>query len=146
MSLRAPYGAVRKRKIVGRGPGSGSGCTSGRGNKGQKSRSGYKRKIGFEGGQMPLARRLPKRGFNNRTFERAFQTINLSDLNRYKNGEKIDYEVLLKDCLVTKRTRMVKLLGKGELKKKVHVEVHKASKKAQEAVKAAGGEIRLVDK
>lgn len=144
MSLRPPYGAVRKRKVLGRGPGTGSGCTSGRGNKGQKSRSGYKRKIGFEGGQMPLARRLPKRGFNNSTFERKYQVINLSDLNRYKNGQKVDYEVLLKDRLVCKKTGWVKLLGKGELQKKVTVHVHKASKKAQEAVKAAGGEIQLV--
>ena len=145
MSLRPPYGAVRKRKIVGRGPATGNGCTSGRGNKGQKSRSGYKRKIGFEGGQMPLARRLPKRGFNNTSFERHFQIINLSDLNRYKNGQKVDYEVLLKDRLVNRKTGWVKLLAKGELKKKVHVEVHKASKKAREAVKAAGGEIRLLE-
>ncbi|HUT65511.1 MAG TPA: 50S ribosomal protein L15 [Spirochaetota bacterium] len=146
MSLRPPYGAVRKRKVLGRGPGTGRGCTSGRGNKGQKSRSGYKRKIGFEGGQMPLVRRLPKRGFNNSTFERQYQVINLSDLNRYKNGQKVDYEALLKDRLVCKKTGWVKLLGKGELQKKVTVLVHKASKKAQEAVKAAGGEIQLVER
>jgi len=144
MSLRPPYGAVKKRKVLGRGTATGRGCTSGRGNKGQKSRSGYKRKIGFEGGQMPLVRRLPKRGFNNSTFERKYQVINLSDLNRYKNGQKVDYEVLLKDRLVCKKTGWVKLLGKGELQKKVTVQVHKASKKAQEAVKAAGGEIQLV--
>lgn len=145
MSLRPPYGAVRKRNIVGRGSGSGNGCTCGKGTKGQKSRAGYKRKIGFEGGQMPLVRRLPKRGFNNRSFEREYQVINLRDLNRYGNGQTIDYELLLKDRLVNRKSRWVKLLAKGELKKKVYVEVHKVSKKAKEAVEAAGGEIRLVD-
>jgi large subunit ribosomal protein L15 len=94
---------------------------------------------------MPLARRLPKRGFNNRSFERDYQVINLRDLNRYGNGQTIDYELLLKDRLVNRKSRWVKLLANGELKKKVCVEVHKVSKKAKEAVEAAGGEIRLVD-
>lgn len=94
---------------------------------------------------MPLVRRLPKRGFNNRSFEREYQVINLRDLNRYGNGQTIDYELLLKDRLVNRKSRWVKLLAKGELKKKVYVEVHKVSKKAKEAVEAAGGEIRLVD-
>ena len=145
MSLRPPYGAVRKRNIIGRGSGSGSGCTCGKGTKGQKSRAGYKRKIGFEGGQMPLARRLPKRGFNNSTFEHAYQIINLGDLNRYKSGQKVNYEVLREDRLVRGKSGRVKLLAKGEITKKLDVEVNRASKKACEAVRAAGGEVRLLD-
>ena len=146
MSIRAPYGATKKRKVVGRGTGTGRGCTSGKGNKGQKCRSGYKRKIGFEGGQMPLARRLPKRGFNNQMFEREYQVINLEELNRYKNGQKVNYELLREDRLVNGKSRRVKLLAKGELKKKLILEVHRVSNKAFEAVQAAGGEVRLLDK
>ncbi len=145
MSLRAPYGATKKRKVVGRGTGTGRGCTSGRGNKGQKCRSGYSRKIGFEGGQMPLVRRLPKRGFNNSMFEHEYQVINLEDLNRYKNGQKVNYELLREDRLVNGKSQRVKLLAKGELKKKLILEVHRASNKACEAVQAAGGEVRLLD-
>jgi large subunit ribosomal protein L15 len=146
MSIRAPYGATKKRKVVGRGTGTGRGCTSGRGNKGQKSRSGYKRKIGFEGGQMPLIRRLPKRGFNNKMFEHEYQIINLKDLNSYKSGQKVDYELLREDSLVSGKSHRVKLLAKGELKKKLIIEVHRASNKACEAVQAAGGEVRLLEK
>jgi large subunit ribosomal protein L15 len=144
MNIKPPRGAVKRRKYLGRGTGTGRGTTSGKGTKGQKSRAGYKRKIGFEGGQMPLVRRIPKRGFNNSTFEKRYQIINLSELNRYKNGQKVDYGMLLKDRLVNRKGQWVKLLAKGELHKKLTITVHKASKKAQEAVKAAGGEIRLV--
>jgi large subunit ribosomal protein L15 len=144
MSIKPPRGAIKQRKVLGRGSGTGRGTTCGKGTKGQKSRSGYKRKIGFEGGQMPLVRRTPKRGFNNTSFEKCYQIINISDLNRYKSGQKIDYEILLKDRLINRKSRWVKLLAKGELKKKLNIFVNKASKKAQEAVKAAGGEIHLV--
>ena len=144
MKIKPPSGAIRQKKVLGRGTGTGKGTTSGKGTKGQKCRSGYKRKIGFEGGQMPLARRIPKRGFNNSSFEKSYQIINLSDLNRYKSGQKIDYEILLKDRLVNRKNQWVKLLAKGELKKKLQISVHKVSKKAREAVEAAGGEVQIV--
>ncbi len=144
MRLRAPVGAIKKKRIVGRGSGTGVGCTCGRGDNGQKSRSGYSRQIGFEGGQMPLARRLPKKGFNNKAFEHKFQVINIGDLNRYKDGDTIDYNILLKDRLVNKKCRFVKLLGHGELTKKVHVIVHKVSEKAREAVEKLDGKVEII--
>ena len=144
MKLGAPSGAVKKKKIVGRGPGSGRGCTSGRGKNGQKSRSGYSMKIGFEGGQMPLARRIPKRGFNNSQYEKSFQVINLRDLERFNEGDVIDYEILLAQGLVDRKMKFVKLLGKGEITKKLHVKVHRASKKAVEAVEHAGGKVEIL--
>jgi large subunit ribosomal protein L15 len=144
MNLRAPAGAVRNRKIVGRGPGSGRGCTSGRGNKGQKSRAGYSAKIGFEGGQMPLVRRVPKRGFNNVRYEKFYQTVNLRDLAVFDNGAVIDYEALLEKRLVNRKTGFVKLLGKGEVEKKLHVKVHRASKSAVEQIEKAGGKVEII--
>ncbi len=139
MNVHAPHGAVKRRKIVGRGQGTGSGCTSGRGNKGQKARSGYSRKIGFEGGQMPYARRIPKRGFNNRGFEKGFQVVNIRDLAGFNDGDVVDYAALLSKRLVNKKSQFVKLLGDGELKKKLHIKVSRASKKAKEQVEHAGG-------
>lgn len=144
MRIRPPIGSRKRRKIVGRGPGSGLGCTSGRGNKGQKVRSGYSKKRGFEGGQMPLSRRVPKRGFNNKKFEKSYQVVNICELNRYNDGDRVDYPVLLKDRLVNKKSRYIKLLAKGELTKKVHVLVHKASKKALEAVEKVGGKVEFL--
>ena len=144
MNLSPPVGAIRNRKVLGRGSGSGKGCTSGRGNKGQKSRAGFSRQIGFEGGQMPLARRIPKRGFNNNTFERAFQIVNVRDLERYKDGDRVDYDVMLKDRLITKKCRFIKLLGKGELTKKIHVVVNKVSAGAVKTVEKAGGKVELI--
>jgi len=144
MKLRARVGAIKKKRIVGRGSGTGVGCTCGRGDNGQKSRSGYSRQIGFEGGQMPLARRLPKIGFNNKAFEHKFQIINIGDLNRYSDGDTIDYNILLKDRLVKKKCKFVKLLGNGELTKKVHVIVHKATEKAREAVEKLDGKVEIV--
>ena len=144
MKLRAPVGATKKRKVVGRGSGSGVGCTCGRGSNGQKSRSGYSRQIGFEGGQMPLARRIPKRGFNNETFKRGFQVINVRDLNRYEDGDRVDYDKLLEKRLVNKKCLFIKLLGKGELTKKIKVVVHKASDKAVEIVEKSGGTVEIV--
>ena len=145
MNLHAPVGATKKRKIVGRGQGSGRGCTSGRGSNGQKSRSGYSRQIGFEGGQMPLARRLPRRGFNNTQFTHGFQIVNIGDLERFGEGERVDYDLMLKHRLVNRSGRSVKLLGEGELKKKLTVVVHKASKKALEKVLKAGGKVEIVE-
>jgi large subunit ribosomal protein L15 len=143
MNLRSPAGSTKNRKRVGRGQGSGSGCTSGRGNKGQKARSGYGRKLGFEGGQMPLIRRMPKRGFRNGPFQRPYQLVNTGSLNRYKDGDKVDYDTLVKDGLVGRKNPYVKLLGKGELARKLHVVVHRASKSAREAVEKLGGTLEL---
>jgi len=145
MNILPPRGAVKNRKIVGRGQGTGSGCTSGRGNKGQKARSGYSWKAGFEGGQMPYARRIPKRGFNNRGFEKSFQIINLKDLSCFNDGDVVDYNALLEKKLVNRKSRFVKLLGDGELNKKLHIRVSSASKKAKEQVERAGGTVELVD-
>ena len=144
MKLGAPRGAVKKRKVVGRGQGCGRGCTSGRGSNGQKSRSGYSMKIGFEGGQMPLARRIPKRGFNNFQYEKAFQIVNIRDLERFKDDDVIDYEFLLTQGLVNRKVKFVKLLGKGALTKKLHIKVHRASKQAVAAVEKAGGKVEIV--
>ena len=144
MSLVAPRGAVKRRKTVGRGQGTGRGCTSGRGNNGQKSRSGYSMKIGFEGGQMPLARRIPKRGFNNTRYEKAFQVVNLRDLNGFNDGDVVDFDMLLSKRLVNRKTKFVKLLGKGEISKKLHVKVNRISKKAQEALEGAGGTVEII--
>ena len=127
MDISAPKGAVKRRKVLGRGPGTGKGCTAGRGTKGQKSRSGYSRTISFEGGQMPLLRRVPKRGFNNRKFQKLYQAVNICELNRYKNGDRVDFNLLLKDGLVTRKSKYVKILGKGELRKKLTVVVDKIS-------------------
>jgi large subunit ribosomal protein L15 len=93
---------------------------------------------------MPLARRIPKRGFNNITFEKAFQVVNVRDLNRYKNGAKVDFGVLLKDRLISRKCRFIKLLGNGELKKKINIVVHKASASAVQAVEKAGGKVELI--
>ncbi len=144
MSIRPPVGSSRKRKIVGRGRGSGNGCTAGRGNNGQKSRSGFSRQIGFEGGQMPLVRRIPKRGFNNTKFEKAYQAVNIQDLNRFNDGDEVGYDALLKMGLINKKARFVKLLAKGELKKKLHIRVHRASAAAKEAVEKAGGSLDII--
>ena len=144
MNIHAPAGATKRRKVVGRGPGCGRGCTSGRGNKGQKARSGFSQQVGFEGGQMPLARRIPKRGFRNTRFEKAFQVVNIGDLQIFGNGETVDYDALLKHGMVNKKNTFVKLLGKGDLQRKLHVRVHRASKKAVDAVEKKGGTVELI--
>jgi len=143
MILKPPVGSRKKRKRVGRGTGSGHGCTSGRGNKGQKARSGFSLKRGFEGGQMPLVRRIPKRGFNNKRFAEEYQIINLSDLNRFEDGQKVDFETFRKAGLVSKKIKKVKLLGDGKLEKKLEIVVNAASQKAMEAVEKAGGTITI---
>ena len=144
MKLHTPVGARKKKKIVGRGTGTGNGCTCGRGTKGQKSRSGYSRQIGFEGGQMPLARRIPKRGFNNKRFEHNYQVVNIGDLERYQDGDTINYCVLLKSRLVNKKGSSVKLLGNGKLTKKLNISVNNASKKAIEEVEKLGGKVEIL--
>lgn len=139
-TLKPAEGSTHSRRRIGRGPGSGLGGTSTRGHKGAKSRSGYKRKIGFEGGQMPLQRRLPKSGFKNIN-HREYLAVNLSTLQKLaeeKNLEKIGIAELV-SAGVTNGKELVKILGKGELKAKLNVEAHAFSKTAEEAIKAAGG-------
>lgn len=132
---------VLKRK--GRGNGSGNGKTAGRGQKGQKSRSGGGVRVGFEGGQMPLARRIPKRGFNN-IFAKPYTAINISTLNRYEDGETINAAKLLKDGVLAKCEYGLKVLGNGELKKKLTIEANAFSETAKQKIEAAGGKAEVV--
>jgi len=141
--LKPAKGSVRTHKRVGRGPGSGLGKTSGRGEKGQKSRSGYSRKIGFEGGQMPLHRRLPKRGFNN-IFKKHFAEVNLSKLEIFEDGTIVTPDLLKQRGIVRKLGDGVVILGGGELKKALTVFAHRFSAKAKEQIVAAGGKAELV--
>ena len=140
--LQKPRGR-RKGKRVGRGHGSGHGKTSCRGHKGQKSRSGGGPRPGFEGGQMPLQRRLPKRGFKN-PFRKEYALVNVGDLDRFDSESKIDVATLIRSGLVRKMHDGVKILGDGELKSAYHVQAHKFSKKAAEKIKEAGGTIEVI--
>ncbi len=141
--LRAPEGASKNRKRLGRGSGSGHGKTSGRGHKGQRARSGGRGKTGFEGGQMPLQRRLPKRGFTN-IFKKEISIVNLSDLEIFDSGSTVDVAALVKAGLVKKIGDGVKLLGDGDLKKPLIIKVHKTSQAAREKIEASGGRIEVV--
>lgn len=134
--LSPAKGSTKAKKRVGRGPGSGLGKTAGRGHNGQKSRSGYSRRIGFEGGQMPLVRRVPKRGFTN-IFRKEYAVVNVSDLSRFEGGE-VSPDLLLENGLVRRGLR-VKVLGDGELATALTVKAHKFSKSAREKIEAAGG-------
>ena len=143
-NLKPAEGSVRKNsKRIGRGEGSGKGGTATRGHKGAKSRSGYSKKIGFEGGQMPLQRRVPKFGFNNRN-RKVYQGINLDTLQSLVDDGKIkdtvDMDVLVENGLAG-RNELVKILGRGELKAKLKISVHKFTASAKEAIEAAGGEV-----
>lgn len=140
--LRPARGAKKKSKRVGRGTGSGHGKTSGRGMKGLFSRSGGGLRAGFEGGQMPLIRRLPKRGFTN-IFKKEYQVVNVSSLNIFKDGDVVDLGKLKEKNLI-KGNMPVKILGDGELKRKIEIEAHKLSKAAVEKITKAGGSIKLV--
>ncbi len=139
-NLKPAKGSVKKGKRLGRGQGSGKGGTSTRGHKGAKSRSGYSKKIGFEGGQMPLQRRVPKFGFKNIN-RKEYKGINISTLQTLaekNNLEKIDFEVLINAGLVSKNA-LVKILGKGTLERKLEVHAHAFSKSAVEAIEAKKG-------
>jgi large subunit ribosomal protein L15 len=141
-NLKPAAGATKTRKRIGRGPGSGLGGTSTRGHKGAKSRSGYSKKIGFEGGQMPIQRRLPKFGFKNRN-RVAYKAINLSTLQQLaddKGLSKIGLEELKQAGFIS-ASQLVKILAKGSISVKVDVTAHAFSKKAEEAIVAAGGTI-----
>lgn len=140
-NLSPNKGARKAKKRVGRGPGSGLGKTAGRGHKGARSRSGYTAKPGFEGGQMPLHRRLPKRGFTN-TFKTTYKIISLSDLDTFDDGATVDRKALLDAGLITEHDTMIKVLANGEISKKVQVEVDKVSQGAHEKIIAAGGTVK----
>ena len=142
-SLRPPDGSRKKRKRVGRGDGSGHGGTSCKGHKGQNARSGGGVRPGFEGGQMPLSRRLPKRGFRN-PFRKEIATINLEQLNKFSKGSVIDREVLVSAGLVRKNADGIKVLGKGNIDYPVSLKVNMISRGAKEKVEAAGGSITMV--
>ena len=143
--LKPAQGSTHSRRRIGRGPGSGLGGTSTRGHKGAKSRSGYKRKIGFEGGQMPLQRRVPKAGFKNINHKEYF-AVNISTLQKLaesKAWEKIGIQELIQAGL-TNGKELVKVLGNGELTAKISVEANAFSKTAEEAIKAAGGNATII--
>ena len=142
--LKPAEGAVKSRKRLGRGTATGQGKTAGRGQKGQKSRSGGGVRVGFEGGQMPLARRLPKRGFSNALFKTRYATINLSDLNKFEDGAVITPELLKEMGLVKKQLDGIKVLGNGTLEKKVIVKAHKFSEVAQKQIEKLGGKAEVI--
>lgn len=135
--------SVRKVKRVGRGPGSGRGKTAGKGHKGQRSRSGGGVRPGFEGGQMPLIRRLPKRGFTN-PFKVMYQVVSVSALNSFKEGSVVDPASMRESGLISSRRKPVKILGDGELKKELEVKAHAFTRSASEKISAAGGSWAIV--
>lgn len=137
-------GATQARKRVGRGPGSGLGKTSGKGHKGQNARSGGGVRPGFEGGQLPLFRRLPKRGFSNALFKTRYATINLSDLNKFEDGAIITPELLKEMGLVKNQLDGIKVLGNGTLEKKLTVKAHKFSSRALEEIEKLGGKTEVI--
>ena len=141
--LSPPEGARRSSKRLGRGPGSGRGKTAGRGSKGQKSRSGGGVRPGYEGGQMPLQRRLPKRGFTN-VFKKQYAIVNIRDLKLFEKGAVIDEEALVKAGLIKGKHDGVKLLGHGAVDCALTVKVHRCSKSAQAHIEAAGGQVEFV--
>jgi len=139
-NLSPQPGSRKARKRVGRGPGSGHGKTATRGHKGYKARSGGGIKIGFEGGQMPLQRRLPKRGFTN-IFKKQFAIVNIQDLERFESGSKVDKQALINAGLISKSDDFVKLLGTGDLTISLTIAVDKVSGSARQKIEAAGGKI-----
>lgn len=142
-NLKPAVGSTRTRKRIGRGQGSGTGKTAGKGHKGQKARSGGSIKPGFEGGQMPMQRRLPKRGFTPLT-KKVYALVNLRDLDFFEADSVVDVEALTQSGLVNSIGDGVKILGTGELTKALTVKAHKFSKSAQEKIVAAGGKAEVI--
>ncbi len=142
--INQPEGAIKKRKRVGRGVATGNGKTSGKGHKGQNARSGGGVRPGFEGGQLPLFRRLPKRGFTNAPFKTEYATINLSDLEKFEDGAVVTPELLKEMGIVKKQLAGIKVLGNGELTKKVTVKASKFSKTAVEKIEKLGGKAEVI--
>ncbi|MDR2515833.1 MAG: 50S ribosomal protein L15 [Spirochaetaceae bacterium] len=153
--LHAPKGANKPRRILGRGQGSGRGTTAGKGNKGQKSRSGGKTYVGFEGGQMPLYRRIARRGFSNYPFKKEYQIVNLADIEqRYEDGETVDAVSLVvkglvkgsvKDGALKRLSAPVKVLGDGELTKKLIFKIGSLSAPAKEKIERSGGAVAAAE-
>ena len=143
-NLKPAKVSVRTRKRVGRGPGSGLGKTAGRGEKGQKSRSGYAHKLGFEGGQMPLHRRVPKRGFKNRN-RKEYAVVNVARLEAFEAGTIVTPELLLEKGVVSALRDGIKILGEGKLSKALTVRAHRFSARAQEQIAAAGGKAEPIE-
>ncbi|MBA4537034.1 50S ribosomal protein L15 [Bacillus aquiflavi] len=141
--LKHAEGSRKERKRVGRGPGSGHGKTSTRGQKGQNSRSGGGVRPGFEGGQTPLFQRLPKRGFTNIN-RKEYAIVNLETLNRFEDGTEVTPELLIETGIVSKEKSGVKILAKGNVEKKLTVKAHKFSSTAKEAIEAAGGKTEVI--
>ena len=140
-NLSPEKGARRRNKRVGRGPGSGLGKTAGRGHKGARSRSGFSQKPGFEGGQMPLHRRLPKRGFTN-IFKAQYTILSLSDLDQFEEGSVVDHNALVNVGMVKEKNTLVKVLANGEITKPLTVDVDKVSRGAAEKIAAVGGSVK----
>lgn len=143
-TMHPAEGATETRKRIGRGIGSGNGKTAGKGHKGQNARSGGGVRPGFEGGQLPLYRRLPKRGFSNAKFKVRYATINLSDLNRFEDGAVVTPELLKELGLVKNQLDGIKVLGNGTLEKKLTVKAHNFSTRAQAEIERLGGKIEVM--
>lgn len=141
--LKPAAGSTHRKKIVGRGIGSGVGKTSGKGHKGQNARSGGGVRPGFEGGQMPLYRRLPKRGFTN-IFAKKYVAVNVEVLDKFNDGDEVTAESLLEKGIISKALDGVKILGRGEVTKKVNVKVAKISESAKEKIEKAGGKAEVI--
>lgn len=144
VDLRSAEGATQAPYRKGRGAGSGNGKTAGRGHKGQNARAGGGVRIGFEGGQMPLYRRIPKRGFNNKRFAKVYAEVNVSDLNAFENDSVIDIQQLTEKGFVNKVSDGVAILGNGELTKKLTVKAAKFTKSAIQKIEAAGGKAEVI--
>lgn len=141
--LKAPRGAVKKRTRVGRGEGSGLGKTSGKGHKGQKARTGGSTKLGYEGGQTPLHRRLPKRGFTNK-FKKIYNIVNVERLSAFNKGDVVDRDALLKKGIVKNIRDGIKILGDGEIKASLTVKADKFTDVARKKIEAAGGKVEVI--
>ena len=142
--LKPRPGAKHRKKRVGCGESSGHGKTSGKGHKGQKARSGGSIRLGFEGGQMPLIRRLPKRGFNNAEFRKVWAIVNVEDLEKFDNGANVDKESLLSSRLIRGSFHGVKVLARGDVTKKLNVTVNQISAAAKEKIEKAGGTVTIL--
>ena len=142
--LVVPKGARKNKKRIGRGSSSGTGCTAGKGNKGQNCRSGGGVRPGFEGGQMPLYRRIARRGFSNYPFKKEYLILNVDDLEKYKSGDTVSKKTLLEKGIIAKKNLPIKLLGRGEIKKKLIIELDKVSKQAKDKIVGQGGEVKIL--
>lgn len=143
--LSAPKGANKKKRIVGRGSSSGRGTTAGKGNKGQQSRSGGKTYVGFEGGQMPLYRRIAQRGFSNYPFKKEYVIVNVKLLEeKFDDGDTVNKETLIAKGLLDSADKLVKVLADGDVKKKLTIDVDKVSATAKEKIEKAGGSVKTV--